>query len=54
MERTFTCKDCGTVGSYLEEFPGPRCLDCHAAAPEVIEMHENMTAEELARMWGAE
>ncbi len=26
-----TCKDCGKEIEYLADFPGPRCLPCHAA-----------------------
>lgn len=25
------CIDCGDVIEYLADFPGPRCLKCHAA-----------------------
>lgn len=27
---TYICTDCGSSVDYLEVFPGPRCLDCHA------------------------
>ncbi len=29
-EETLICKDCGQQIEYLGEFPGPRCLSCHA------------------------
>ncbi len=51
--RTFTCADCGKVDDALSEFPKSRCLDCHAAAPEVVRELATMTAGDLARMWGA-
>ena len=50
---TSTCKGCGKAIDPLEEFPGGKCLDCHAADPAVQHRQENMTAEELAHMWGA-
>ena len=47
--RTHTCTVCGTTVSYLEVFPGPRCIDCYAVSPEGRRMP---TAEELTAMWG--
>lgn len=49
-ERTFTCTNCGTVDSYLAEFPGGICLECYR--PEGERLHRTMTAEKLAEMWG--
>lgn len=51
--KTIICADCGKSIDPLEEFPKGRCLECHAKAPEVREMTRTMTAERLARMWGA-
>jgi hypothetical protein len=48
-----TCADCDRTIDPLETFPKQRCVDCHAAAPEVIEQTRTMTATKLARMWGA-
>jgi hypothetical protein len=48
-----TCKDCGKEIDLLEAFPKGRCLECHATAPEVCRETRMMTAEKLARMWGA-
>jgi hypothetical protein len=47
------CPDCGRPVAELERFPGGRCLECHASAPETVEETETMTAEKLAAMWGA-
>ena len=49
---TQACKGCGKAIDPLDEFPGGKCLDCHAADPAVKHRNDNMTAEELAHMWG--
>lgn len=46
------CSDCGKSVDPLEVFPKQRCLECHAAAPEVKRDIETMTAERLSQMWG--
>lgn len=43
------CVDCGRSIPPLEEFPGPRCLDCWAVTPEGSRMP---TSDELVAMWG--
>ena len=48
------CTGCGKPIDPLEEFPGGKCLDCHAGDPAVKHRNDNMTAEELANMWGAD
>lgn len=52
--RPITCTGCGAVVHPLEVFPKSRCLDCHASAPETVRETATMTAEKLARMWGAQ
>jgi protein-arginine kinase activator protein McsA len=47
------CADCGRTIDPLETFPKQRCVECHAVSPEVVEQTFTMTAEKLARMWGA-
>lgn len=47
------CTDCNKPVHPLAVFPGQRCIDCHAARPEVKAQTTNMTGEKLARMWGA-
>lgn len=47
------CQDCGSEVDPLELFPNDRCLNCHSKAPEVRRELATMTAEKLARMWGA-
>lgn len=51
---TTTCSECGREIDELEVFPKHRCLECHAKDPEIQRENETMTAEKLARMWGAE
>lgn len=46
------CRDCDRRIEEFCEFPGPRCLDCHAADPGVQREVREMTAERLAKMWG--
>ena len=46
------CTDCGRRIDEMDAFPKGRCLDCHAAAPEIQHQTRTMTAEKLARMWG--
>jgi hypothetical protein len=46
------CIDCDRRIEEFCEFPGPRCLDCHAADPGVQREVREMTAEKLAKMWG--
>lgn len=46
------CSGCAKPTEPLELFPGGRCLECHAAAPEVRAELAAMTAEKLAAMWG--
>lgn len=48
-----TCADCGREIDELEVFPKGRCLECHAEAPETRHETATMTAEKLAKMWGA-
>ena len=48
------CKGCGKSIDPLEEFPGGKCLDCHAGDPAVQNDINNMTADDLANMWGAD
>lgn len=48
-----TCDDCGATIDPLEVFPRNRCLSCHVKAPEVRRELATMTADKLARMWGA-
>jgi hypothetical protein len=47
------CADCQRDIDQIDVFPKGRCVDCHAKAPEVIRELSTMTAEKLARMWGA-
>lgn len=48
-----TCTGCRKQVDWLEEFPKQRCLDCHASAPEVQRELRTMTADKLAKTWGA-
>ena len=43
------CSQCGRGMDSLSEFPGDRCISCHANSPEGRAMP---TADELSRMWG--
>jgi hypothetical protein len=43
------CSVCGRGMDSLSEFPGDRCISCHANSPEGRAMP---TADELSRMWG--
>jgi len=43
------CSQCGRGMNSLSEFPGDRCISCHANSPEGRAMP---TADELSRMWG--
>ena len=47
-----TCTKCGKVIDPLEVFPNGLCLECYTPIGEVEA--RTMTAEQLARMWGAE
>jgi hypothetical protein len=51
MDKHETCRDCGAAVHYLEVFPGPRCITCWTPLGE--RRARTMTADELARMWGA-
>lgn len=42
------CKDCGLPIEYLADFPGPRCLKCHAKKVE----HEPLERPDFARALG--
>ena len=48
------CTGCGKPIDPLEEFPGGKCLSCHAGDPAVQHDIDNMSAEDLANMWGAD
>jgi len=44
------CKKCAVVTDTLALFPGGICLECYKQTPEA---YRPITAQELARMWGA-
>jgi hypothetical protein len=44
------CKKCASVTDSLALFPGGICLECYKQTPEA---RRPITAQELARMWGA-
>lgn len=44
------CSKCASVTDTLALFPGGICLDCYALTPAA---YAPITAQELARMWGA-
>jgi len=44
------CKKCASVTDTLALFPGDICLECYKQTPEA---RRPITAQELARMWGA-
>ncbi len=39
-DETKTCKDCKREIEYLADFPGPRCLACHAAIWEKVPLSQ--------------
>jgi hypothetical protein len=45
-----SCKKCASVTDTLALFPGDICLACYEITPEA---RRPITAQELARMWGA-
>lgn len=45
-----TCKNCQAITDTLALFPGGICLACYEITPEA---RRPITAQELARMWGA-
>jgi hypothetical protein len=47
------CADCGKLVDMIDLFPGGRCLECHAADPAVDAAIRGLSADGLARMWGA-
>lgn len=47
------CAQCAAPIDPLEIFPGGRCLNCHAADPAVEAAIRALSADGLARMWGA-
>lgn len=53
VNRARHCTVCGYWVAPLAIFPRDRCQPCHAAAPEVRRQIANLTARDLARMWGA-
>ena len=45
-----SCKKCAVVTDTLALFPGDICLACYKKTPEAW---RPITAQELARIWGA-
>jgi len=45
-----SCKKCASVTDSLALFPGDICLACYEITPKA---RRPITAQELARMWGA-
>lgn len=45
------CTKCGTATTALDRFPDGLCLTCYTPIGE--RMAATMTAEKLAKMWGA-
>jgi hypothetical protein len=47
-EKTFTCKKCDTVDSWLNEFPNGLCVECH----DVATRHIVWTAADIRKAFG--
>jgi hypothetical protein len=44
------CTNCQAITDTLALFPGGICVECYAVTPEA---NAPITAQELARLWGA-